>query len=40
MDAQYATFQEEYDLESLEWNLEEHMSIPEETAYGMPTNRL
>ena len=40
VDAQYATFWEGYDLESLEWNLEEHMSVPEETAYRMPTNRL
>jgi len=40
VDAQYATFWEGYDLESLEWNLEEHMSVPEKTAYRMPINRL
>lgn len=40
VDAQYATFWEGYDLESLEWNLEGHMDIPEETASIVPTNRL
>ena len=40
MDAQYATFWKGYNLESLEWNLEEYMDVPEETAYEMPINRL